>query len=295
MAISTRESKLALKSKANRRIPRIEWGAAIGALIVLIMVVVAVLSPILVPMEPSQTNLMDRLQEPGYVNEAGQKYVLGTDHLGRDVFSRIIYGARISLFVGIISVLITAVVGTILGMLAGYVGGAMDTIVMRMVEVTMTLPSEILALALIGIMGSGLENIIIAVVITRWAKYARVQYGQVMSFSNREFIQAARTIGAGTNRILFKHMLPNILSTSIVLATLDLGAVIIFESSMSYLGFGVPLSIPTWGSMLADGRQYITDAWWMCVFPGLAIMLTVLGFNLLGDWVRDKLDPTLRI
>lgn len=294
MVTSTQESGLAQKNKKRKQRISIEPGAVVGLVIILVMVFLAVLAPVLAPFDPSEISLVGRLKAPGYIDASGNRHVLGTDHMGRDVLSRIVHGARISLFVGIVSVSITAIVGTVLGMLAGYVGGAVETLVMRFVEITMTLPSELLALALIGVMGSGLKNIIIAVVITRWAKYARIQYGQVMSFSKREFIQAAKTIGASGGRILFKHMLPNILSTSIVLATLDLGAVIIFESSMSYLGFGVPLSIPTWGSMLADGRAYVVKAWWMCVFPGIAIMCTVLGFNLLGDWVRDKLDPTLR-
>ena len=276
--------------------PRLDPSGIIGALIIVAVVIAAIAAPLVAPHDPNAQDLMGRLKPPGWQSPlSGARFLLGTDQLGRDVLSRIIYGARISLFVGILSVAITAALGTLLGLIAGYYRGIAEAIVMRGVDLVLSLPFMLLALAVIGITGPGIQNLILVVVLTRWARYTRVIYGQVLSYSEREFVEAARVIGTSSLRIMFQHLLPNLLPTTIVLATLDLGFVIVLESGLSFLGLGVPPTIPTWGTMLADGRAYLNNAWWMGTFPGLAIMLTVLGFNLLGDWVRDRMDPTLRI
>jgi peptide/nickel transport system permease protein len=294
MDILIRESKLKQKDRLLKQ-RSVEWGALVGILIVSIMILMAIFASFIAPYDPAEMSLVNRLKPPGYTDADGNQFLLGTDSMGRDLLSRIIFGARVSLFVGIVSVFTTSIFGTVLGLLAGYFGGIVETLIMRLVDMMMSMPSMLMALALLSVIGNGIQNIILAILLTYWSLYARVQYGQVKSFAKREFIQAAHTMGASDNRILFRHILPNILSTSIVLMTLDLGNAIIFESSMSYLGLGVPITIPTWGSMLSDGRAYMSSAWWVSTFPGIAIMCTVLGFNLLGDWVRDKLDPTLKL
>ncbi|OPZ49304.1 MAG: putative D,D-dipeptide transport system permease protein DdpC [Firmicutes bacterium ADurb.BinA052] len=275
---------------------RRDLSGAVGVAIVLIVALLAAFAPLVAPHDPNAQDLLGRLKPPGWRSPyTGAWFLLGTDHLGRDVLSRIIYGSRVSLFVGIVSVAITAALGTLLGLAAGYYRGFTETIIMRCVDLVMSLPFMLLALAVIGITGPGLQNLILVVALTRWARYTRVIYGQTLSYAQKEFVEAAQALGSSNSRILFHHMLPNLLPSTIVLATLDLGFVIILESGLSFLGLGVPPTISTWGTMLADGRAYLNNAWWMGTFPGLAIMVTVLGFNLLGDWTRDLMDPTLRV
>ena len=273
---------------------RRDLSGAAGVAIVLVVALLAVFAPFVAPHDPNAQDLLGRLKPPGWRSPyTGARFLLGTDHLGRDVLSRIIYGSRVSLFVGIVSVAITAALGTLLGLAAGYYRGLTETVIMRCVDLVMSLPFMLLALAVIGIQVPPAESIL--VVATRWARYTRVIYGQTLSYAQKEFVEAAQALGSSNSRILFHHMLPNLLPSTIVLATLDLGFVIILESGLSFLGLGVPPTISTWGTMLADGRAYLNNAWWMGTFPGLAIMVTVLGFNLLGDWTRDRMDPTLRV
>jgi peptide/nickel transport system permease protein len=256
----------------------------------------AVFASLIAPHDPNAQDLLGRLKPPGWQSPySGARFLVGTDHLGRDVLSRIIYGSRVSLLVGIVSVAITAAFGTILGLVAGYYRGFVETVIMRCVDLVMSLPFMLLALAVIGITGPGIQNLILVVALTRWARYTRVIYGQTLSYAEKEFVEAAQALGSSNARVLFHHMLPNLLPSAVVLATLDLGFVIILESGLSFLGLGVPPTVSTWGTMLADGRSYLNNAWWMGTFPGLAIMITVLGFNLLGDWTRDRMDPTLRV
>jgi peptide/nickel transport system permease protein len=284
------------ESASGETAPRLDLSGAVGVLMIAVVIIAAILAPIAAPHDPNAQDLMGRLKPPGWQSPfGGGRFLLGTDQLGRDVLSRIIYGSRISLFVGIVSVAITAAIGTMLGLVAGYYRGVAESIVMRCVDLVMSLPFMLLALAVIGITGPGIRNLVLVVVLTRWARYTRVIYGQTLSYSEREFVEAARVIGSSSPRILFQHLLPNLLPSTIVLATLDLGFVIVLESGLSFLGLGVPPTVPTWGTMLSDGRAYLNTAWWMGTFPGMAIMITVLGFNLLGDWIRDRMDPTLRV
>lgn len=219
---------------------------------------------------------------------------LGTDPLGRDVLARVVAGGKISLQVGILSVAGAVLVGVVMGLISGYYRGFWDMFVMRFADVQLALPFILLAITFIAIVGGGLRNMIILLIVSQWVQYARLVRGSVLSLRDREFIQAAQAIGVRDGSILFRHLLPNLIGPVVVLMTLNVANNILLESSLTFLGLGVDPLIPSWGGMLADGRTYLQNAWWVSVFPGLAILLTVLGLNLLGDWLRDSLDPTGR-
>lgn len=248
------------------------------------------LSGLLFPDGGEAINLMARLTHP-FVNAA---HPLGTDPLGRDVLARVIVGGKISLKVGAFSVAGAVVVGVVMGLVSGYYRGIWDVIVMRFADVQLALPFILMAITFIAIVGSGLTNTIILLIVSQWVQYARLVRGSVLALREREFILAARAIGVKDWAILFRHLLPNLIGPVIVLMTLNVANNILLESSLTFLGLGVDPMIPSWGGMLADGRTYLQNAWWVSVFPGLAILLTVLGLNLLGDWLRDSLDPTGR-
>lgn len=260
----------------------------------LLVVIAAVLAPILAPHPPNAQNLPARLKPPFWEQGALPQYLLGTDSLGRDLLSRIIYGARVSLTVGLLSVLFSGAFGILVGLLAGYYRGWVEAIVMAVAEVQLAFPFVLLAIAIAAVLGSGLINIIWVLAITRWPPFARIVFGQVMMIQEREFVTAARLLGAKDWRIMVRHILPNAFSPVIIVATFAVASTIIAESTLSFLGLGVEARTPTWGGMLADGRQYINAAWWPSTLPGIAIMLTVLSINLVGDWLRDALDPSLK-
>ncbi len=222
------------------------------------------------------------------------EYPLGTDKQGRDILSRIMHGARISLMVSCLAILLGGGLGTLLGMLAAYRGGKTDAIVMRIVDIKLAFPSILLALVLVAAIGAGFTTVIVVIAVLLWARYARVVRGEALAIKQQDFIDRARVSGASNIRIMMKHIFPNLVNTVVVLATLEVGHVIILESTLSFLGAGIPAPTPAWGVMVADGRDLITTAWWIFLFPCLAIVLTVLSMNLLGDWLRDKLDPKLR-
>jgi peptide/nickel transport system permease protein len=221
-------------------------------------------------------------------------FPLGCDHLGRDIRSRLIYGSRVSLVVGITAVLISGLLGVSLGLVAGYHGGRLDALIMRLVDVQLAFPFILLAITVVAVLGPGLRNVIIVLGVAGWMYYARVVRGQVLALKEKEFVAAARALGAPTRLIIPRHVLPNVLTPVIIVATFAVATNVITEASLSFLGLGVEPRIPSWGSMLSDGRAYIGRAWWLTTFPGLAILVTVLSINLLGDWLRDRLDPRLR-
>jgi peptide/nickel transport system permease protein len=230
------------------------------------------------------------LRRPG----GSSKFLLGTDKNGMDVFSRIIHGARIALMVSLLAIVLSGVIGVTLGMLAGYFGGLLDAVVMRMVDVSLSISIVLVALVLAAVRGPATENVLAVVALLLWSRFARLARGETLALKNLDFIARARVAGASNVRIMLHHILPNLVNTMIVLATLQIGFVIVLEAGLSFLGAGVPRPNPAWGLMVADGRELITESWWVAFFPGIAILLTVLSFNLLGDWVRDKLDPKQR-
>lgn len=264
--------------------------ALFGAVVVVLVVIMALLAPVLAPFDPQQGSLRARLLPPGSW-QGDRLHILGTDSLGRDLMSQLIYGARISLLVGFASVLCGGAIGVTLGMIGAYFGKPLDGIIMRIADVQLSFPSFLLALALLAVFGPGLANVILVLAISDWVQYARIARGQTLLAVEQEYVEAARALGTRHPRMLSRHILPNILSPLIVIGSFAVARAIIAESSLSFLGVGVSPDIPTWGGILARGRDYIRDAWWLVTVPGLAIMVTVLGINVVGDWLRDVLDP----
>jgi len=268
-------------------------GAA-GLVIVILNMAVALLAPAISPHDPLEQDVAQRLLPPVWLAGGGPEHLLGTDQLGRDILSRIIHGSRISLLIGVLSVVLSLPIGVCLGLLAGYFRGRLDDITMRIADVQLAFPFILLALTIAGVLGPSPRNVVLILAIGGWVIYARLARGQVLSLREKEFIEAARSLGGGNLRILMMHVLPNVVSPIIVVGTFAVAQMILLESSLSFLGLGVQPPTPSWGGMLSDGRAYITVAWWLSTFPGAAIMLTVLGVNFVGDWLRDLLDPRLQ-
>jgi peptide/nickel transport system permease protein len=260
----------------------------IGAVVMLIFLLAALLAPLLAPYQPLGQNISAGLKPPS------AEHLFGTDKLGRDIFSRILYGARISLFVGVAVVLISGAVGTLLGVLAGYLGGWADETLMRITDIFFAFPALILAMAIAGALGPSLQNALIAISAVTWPVYARLLRGQVLALKEREFVLAARTVGVPEWQIIVRHLLPNMLAPLLVQGSFDMGGAITAVAGLSFIGFGAQPPTPEWGVMISDSRTYMATAWWMGTFPALAIMLVVGSFNLLGDGLRDLLDPRLR-
>ena len=284
-----RQWVMTLKRLARRRT------ALFGLAVVAVVILSAVGAPLVTVFDPIEQDINQRLREPGWRNAAGQAHVLGTDHLGRDILARIIYGSRVALVVGLSAVLISGVLGMAIGLVSGYFGGKVDDFFMRLADIQLAFPFILLAIAVIGVLGPSLRNIIVVIGVSSWVVYARVVRGEVLSIREREFVQAAIALGSRDGRVVLHHVLPNAFTPWLVVATLDMARVIVIESALSFLGLGVQPPTPTWGGMLADGRVYLSTAWWLATFPGLAILVTVLGINLLGDGLRDTLDPRLKI
>lgn len=259
-----------------------------GLLLVLLLVISAVLAPQLAPADPAEMHLRDRLKPPS------QENLMGTDPFGRDIFSRILFGGRISLLVGVVAVAMSGVTGTLLGAGSGFYGGWMDHVIMRAMDALSSFPAVLLALAIIGALGTGLLNLMIAVAVTGIPTFARVTRSAVLVVRELDYVLAARSVGAKSFHTLWRHVFPNSMGLVIVMATLRVASAILAASSLSFLGMGIQPPTPEWGSMLAEGRGHLQRAPWLTVFPGLAILLAVMGFNLLGDALRDALDPTLR-
>ncbi len=278
----------AVRARRSQRLPLFSLGV-IGA-----FVVVALLAPLLGLSSPQEQSLRKRFRPPVWEERGTWEHPLGTDRLGRDMLSRIIWGARVSLAAGVVTVLLASAFGAAVGLVAGYYGGRVDIALMRFTDATMSFPVILLALILAVTVGPSFTNVVVAIAVILWARYARVIRAQVLTLMQLDFIAQSRIAGAGGWRIITRHLLPNTLNTLVVLVTLQIGYVIIVEASLSFLGAGIPPPTPAWGSMISEGREYVTSAWWASFFPGLAILLVVLAFNLIGDWLRDTLDPKLR-
>lgn len=266
----------------------------VGGAIMLALLLCGMAAPLLAPFNPQEQRLEERLRPPSWTAQGRGPYLLGTDNLGRDIMSRIIYGSRISLLVGVSTVILAGFVGCFLGAVAGYFGDMTDELITKISEIFLAFPFLLMAIALMAFLGQGLVNLIVALMITRWVQYCRVVRGEVLSLRERDFVTAARALGGKDFYILLRHVVPNTLASVTVIATFAMAIVIIAESSLSFLGLGVPAHIPTWGSMLSEGRSYMYRAPWLTVFPGLAIFITVFGINLLGDGLRDIFDPKLK-
>lgn len=260
----------------------------LGCCIVLLVIGASIFAPLLAPHDPNQANRPNRLKPPGTPG-----HLLGTDQMGRDLFSRILFGSRISLFVGLVTVLLAGTLGTVIGLFSGYYGRWLDIITMRLVDVWLSFPFILLALTINAILGMGLRNVVITLIITGWVIYARLVRGEVLALKKQDFVLAAKALGQSELKVLFRHLFPNILTPIIIISSLQISQIIIAEATISFLGFGVQPPTPAWGNMLADGRNFLFNAWWMATFPGLALAFTALGVNLMGDWLRDTLDPRL--
>lgn len=267
----------------------------VALLILLVVLFVAIAGPAIAPMDPNRQNIMLRLAAPLDEGPRGQIFLMGSDALGRDAFSRLLYGARVSLLVGVAAILVGGTLGVTAGLVSGYFGGWIDDVLMRLGDIQLAFPFILLAIMFLVVLGPGLFNLIVVLGIGQWVTYARIVRAQTLSLREKEFVEAARAMGDSTASIIFRTILPNIVAPLTVIASFNVASVILAEAALSFLGLGVPSDVPTWGSMLAQSRdQLIANKWWLAIFPGLAIVFTVLSFNIMGDWLRDFLDPRLK-
>jgi ABC-type dipeptide/oligopeptide/nickel transport system permease subunit len=269
--------------------------AMLGAVIIALVILASVFAPWVAPQDPLALDPGRRLLPPVWMAGGTWAYPLGTDHVGRDLLSRLIYGSRISMLVGLSAVSISASIGILLGLISGFYGGPAERVILWMADVQIAFPFYLLVISIVAAVGTGFGTIIIVFGVAGWVIYARLVRGSVLALRQREFIEAAQALGGSSLRIVLRHVLPNVLTPVIILATLRVASVIVWESGLSFLGLSVPPPTPTWGRMLSDGRAYLANAWWTATFPGIAIMLTVLGVNMLGDGLRDALDPRLEL
>ncbi|MEH7123772.1 ABC transporter permease [Bacillus sp. JJ1773] len=266
----------------------------VGLIIVILVVIGAIFAPLLAPFDPAVTNVANRLKPPFWMDGAVAGHLLGTDNLGRDILSRILYGSRVSLLVGFSAVLLAGLIGMVMGLISGYYGGIVDTIIMRLVDSFLAIPNILFMLIVLAILGPSLPTLILVLGGITWVTYARMVRSETLSIKARDFVRSAKAIGAKDSRIIATYILPNIISSFIVIATLNVASTIILEASLSFLGLGIQPPDVSWGLMLSDGREYLATSWWIATFPGIAITITVLGIIFLGDWLRDTLDPRLK-
>lgn len=266
----------------------------IGLLIILIWVLTAVFAPLLTEYDPSKADITNSFLPPAFCEGGVREHPLGTDEVGRDIYARLVYGARISLIVAILAGMVSMAIGTVAGMLAGYFGGTVDNLLMRLVDVMNAFPFMFMALCFMVALGSGLGNIVLVLGITGWVPYARTVRAEVLAIRGRDFVVAAEISGCSSNRLIFTHIFPNIIDSAIVIATMQMANTILSEASLTFLGMGLPADIPSWGQMISSGRSYIYTNFWLTLIPGLAIFLVSLSINFVGDWVRDLRDPRLR-
>jgi len=281
-------------SVGKRVLASLKGAPVIPLFIIVVFTLSAILADVITFHDAYKVSLPDRLIPPFWQDGGSLTHPLGTDPLGRDILTRIIYGTRVSIIIAGAALTIGGGVGTLIGLTAGYYGGKIDTLLMRLADITLAFPLILFAILMVMVIGPSMMNVIIAISLVLWARYARVIRGEVLGLMQRDFIARAKVSGASDWRIMMRHLLPNVMPTLIVLLTLQVGWVIIVEASLSFLGAGIPPPTPAWGSMLADGREYVSTAWWVTTAPGIAIMLVVLAFNLSGDWLRERLDPKQR-
>ena len=277
-----------------RRLLRLKWGLAAAA-VMLVLVTATLLAPWISPHDPLAVNIRHRLAPPAWMEGGTTQHLLGTDQVGRDLLSRVIWGGRVSLLVGVMAVMISASLGVLLGLGAGYAGGRTDTVIMTVLNVMLSFPFVLLALAVIAVLGPSMTNMIIVLGVADWPLYGRVIRAETLAIREREFITASRALGTGHARIVFRQILPNLVSVIVVIATLQVARVIILESFLSFLGLGVQPPTPAWGNMLGEGRVYMLNSWWIAAFPGVAIFVTTLAINLMGNALRDWLDPYMKL
>ena len=293
--VSGAMARAVLAGDTEARVPRRRhWPLRAAGLFVGLLVVAAVAAPYLAPHDPERGSLRARLTAPTLSASDGRAYVLGTDQLGRDVLSRMMFGTRVSLTIGFAAVLVGGAVGGALGLVAGFRGGLLDEAVMTVADAQLAFPFVLLAIGIIAVLGPSFPNLIIVVGLSGWVTYARVLRSQVLALRQRDFVQAILALGGSVPRILLRHILPNVASTFMVLATLELARAIVLEATLSFLGLGIQPPTPSWGGMIHEGREFLDSAWWISVFPGILLMLTSLVVSRAGDWLRDVLDPTLR-
>ena len=287
LKISDAGTSKVLRWATRLRRARLPW---VPVSILLLILVCAAFAELIAPYDPQKINVLDKHMAPG----DSSSYLLGTDSLGRDVLSRLIYGARTTVIIGFVSLLAGAAVGTVLGLISGYWGGWVDALIMRLVDAALGFPTVLLAMVIVVFLGAGTINIIIAVVLTFWARFARMVRGDVLSVKVQDFVTLARITGVSTPMVMWRHIFPNIVNTLTVISSLLVGQIILLEAALSFLGLGLAPGAPAWGIMVAEGRDILLEVWWLSLFPGLAITIVVLAFNFFGDWLRDTLDPRLR-
>jgi peptide/nickel transport system permease protein len=293
MSLSTPASALPDRSSRSLRTLRSSGSARIGIAVLVVIGLCAAVPHLLAPFDPSDQRLLARFTPPFTRASDGTLAVLGTDQLGRDILSRLIYGARTSSLIGFLAVLLAGLVGTALGLLAGVRSGAADHAVMRLADMQLAFPFILLAITVIGILGPSIRNLILVVGLSNWAAYARVVRAETLAVRERAYVEAARSLGLRLPRLVLRHILPNVSASLMVVATFGIAGAILTEAGLSFLGLGVPVAIPSWGGMLAEGRQYVDTRYWLALFPGAALFMTVMAINLLGDTLRDMLDPYL--
>ena len=287
-AVVTDSEVLARRARDRR------WPPIVPLAVVALLLLCALFAPLLAPHSPLEGSLGERLAPPMGLEGAKSGHVLGTDRHGRDTLSRLLYGARISLAVSVVGITLTGAAGSLVGLLAGFFGGWVDTLLMRLADISLSLPGILIAVLLSVVFEPSFTNVIIVVVFLLWPSYARLTRGETLGLKQQEFVSLARIAGCSSARIMFRHIVPNLAPSILVLATLHVGYVIVLEAALSFLGVGIPPPTPSWGVMVADGQGLIEQAWWVSILPGIAILVTVLSLNILGDWVRDRLDPKLR-
>lgn len=300
MSVQIEVSKtIKTKKTSNSRVMRLfrqllkSKTGIMGFIITLFVVLVAVFAPLLAPYDPAAMNISNALKPPIWMDDGVNEHILGTDNLGRDILSRIIYGSRVSLIVGILAVILAGSIGLVLGLLSGYYGGLIDILIMRLVDAFLAIPGILFALIVLAILGPNPLTVILVLGLTNWVTYARMVRGETLSIKERDYVSSARAIGAKDFRIITSYIFPNIISSFIVICTINIATTILMEASLSFLGLGVQPPDVSWGLMLSDGKDYLATSWWLATFPGIAITITVLGIIFLGDWLRDILDPRL--